>query len=109
MKSRPTVTQHGQLVRSSQWAGLRAGDVVVVDGTKERRQHWVFVAHVRNESTGEEWVDVRGGRTGEMKGRSFRPELIYPGGARRGARLVGLPLALAPQLALFADGRDASR
>jgi len=101
MKARPIVTQQGNLERSTQWAGLRAGDTVVVDGAKERRQHWVFVAHVRNEVTGEEWVDVRGGRTGEAKGRSFRPDLIYPPGAKRGARLVGLPLALAPQLPLF--------
>jgi hypothetical protein len=75
------VTRQGNLVRSTQWAGLRAGDVVVVDGAKERRQHWVFVAHVLNEVTSEEWVDVRGGRVGEAKGRSFRPELIYPSGA----------------------------
>jgi hypothetical protein len=101
MKSRPVVTQQGHLVRSTQWAGLRAGDVVIVDGDKERRQEWVFVAYVRNEATGDEWIDVRGGRRGEAKGRSFRPELIYPQGARRGTRLIGLPLALAPQLQLF--------
>lgn len=101
MKTRPTVTRQGNLVRSTQWAGLRAGDVVVVDGAKERRQHWVFVAHVLNEVTSEEWVDVRGGRVGEAKGRSFRPELIYPSGAKRGSRLVGLPLAVAPQLPIF--------
>jgi hypothetical protein len=109
MKSRPVVTQLGHLVRSTQWAGLRAGDAVVVDGVKERRQEWVFVAYVSNSETGEEWVDVRGGRVGEAKGRSFRPELIYPRGAKKGSRLVGLPLALAPQLALFADGRVEGR
>ena len=100
MKARPVVVRQGNLVRSTQWAGLQAGDVVVVDGVKERRQNWVFVAHVLNEATSEEWVDVRGGRAGEAKRRSFRPELIYPGGAKRGSRLVGLPLAVAPQLAL---------
>ncbi len=99
MKSHPTVTHQGNLIRSTQWAGVRTGDAVVVDGIKGR-QSWVFVAHVVNEVTSEEWVDVRGGRVGETKGRSFRPELIYPSGAKRGSRLVGLPLALAPQLPL---------
>ena len=77
---------------------MTKGDAVVVDGVKERRQQWVFLAHVLNEDTGDEWIEVRGGRVGEAKGRSFRPELIYPIGAKRGARLVGLPLAFAPQL-----------
>lgn len=98
MKRRPTTTRHGNTVRSTRWAGLVAGDAVVVDGPKERRQHWQFVAHVVNEATQDEWVEVRGGRTGESKGRAFRPELIYPASARRGSRLVGLPLAQAPQL-----------
>ena len=99
MKTHPTVTHQGNLIRSTQWAGVCTGDAVVVDGIKGR-QSWVFVAHVVNEVTSEEWVDVRGGRVGETKGRSFRPELIYPSGAKKGFRLVGLPLALAPQLPL---------
>jgi hypothetical protein len=101
MKTAPTLSRHGNLVRSTSWAGVRAGDPVVVDGVKERRQHWVFVAHVCNEVTGEEWIDVRGGRVGESKGRSFRLDLIYPSGAKKGSRLVGLPLTLAPQLPLL--------
>jgi hypothetical protein len=106
MKIRPTMTHQGNLVRSTQWAGVRTGDAVVVDGMKGR-QTWVFVAHVVNEVTGEEWVDVRGGRVGETKGRSFRPEMIYPSGAKKGSRLVGLPLALAPQLPLSFAGETA--
>lgn len=98
MKKRPTTVRHGNLVRSSRWNGVSAGDPVVVDGLKERRQQWIFVAHVRNEATGDEWVEVRGGRIGEAKGRSFRPEVIYPGHAQRGARLIGLSLSDAPQL-----------
>lgn len=98
MKKRPVVTHQGPLVRTTKWAGLNHGDVVAVDGVKERRQQWVFLAHVLNEETGDEWVEVRGGRVGEAKGRSFRPELIYPAGARKGARLVGQSLAIAPQL-----------
>ncbi|HVA53316.1 MAG TPA: hypothetical protein VNF05_07355 [Acidimicrobiales bacterium] len=95
-----SVSRHGQIVRSTAWHGVRFGDQVVVNAPKELRQSWTFVAHVLNEATGDEWVDVRGGRVGESKGRSFRTEIIYPGGAKRGSRVVGLPLARAPQLAL---------
>ena len=92
MRKCAVVIRQGNLERSSRWAGVQAGDEVVVDGLKERRQQWVFVAHVRNVATQDEWVEVRGGRSGEAKGRSFRPELIYPGGAKRGSRLVELPI-----------------
>lgn len=98
MRKRAEVTRHGNLVRSTYWNGVTAGDKVVVGGPKELRQHWVFVAHVVNEATSDEWVEVRGGRTGEAKGRSFRPDVIYPPVAKRGSRLVGLSLAQAPQL-----------
>ncbi len=101
MKKRPVVTRQGPLVRTTKWAGVTQGDAVVVDGVKERRQQWVFLAHVVNEDTGDEWIEVRGGRVGESKGRSFRPEVIYPMGAKKGARLVGLSLALAPQLPIY--------
>jgi hypothetical protein len=94
------VSRHGAIVRSKAWNGVRYGDVVVVNGPKERRQHWTFVAFAVNESTGEEWVEVRGGWTGESKGRSFRPEMIFPQGSRKGSQIVGLSLASAPQLAL---------
>jgi hypothetical protein len=100
MSSDASETRRGPLVRSATWHGVRRGDPVVVNGEKERRQHWTFVAHVVNEATNDEWVEVRGGRSGESKGRSFRPELIFPASARRGSRLVGLSLASAPQLAL---------
>lgn len=100
MPRKATVTRHGSIVRYPAWHGVRYGDPVVVNGPKELRLSWSFVAHVVNEATGDEWVEVRGGRVGESKGRSFRPELIYPNGARKGARVVGLSLATAPQLAL---------
>jgi hypothetical protein len=93
-------TRFGEIVRTSAWHGVRVGDPVVVNAPKERRQQWTFVAHVVNEATGDEWVEVRGGRLGESKGRSFLPELIYPSSARKGTRVVGLSLATAPQLAL---------
>jgi len=98
MKQRAVVTRHGHVVRSTRWNGVRAGDAVVVDGAKERRQQWVFVAFVVNESTNDEWVEVRGGRAGESKGRSFRPDVIYPASAKKGSRLSGMSLAVAPQL-----------
>lgn len=95
-----TETRRGALVRSTRWQGLREGDPVVVDGKKERRGEWAFVAHVRNEATGDEWIEVRGGRAGEAKGRAFRPELIFPMSSRKGARVVGPSLASAPQFLL---------
>lgn len=94
------VTRHGHLVRSTTWAGLSSGDAVVVNGVKERRQSWVFVAHVLNSRTSEEWIEVRGGRRGEAKGRSFAPEMIFPVSAKKGGRLVGNSLDVAPQLPL---------
>lgn len=101
MKKRAVVTRQGHFVRSTKWAGLTTGDAVVVDGVKERRQNWVFVAHVTNEHTDEQWVEVRGGRNGEAKGRSFRPEMIFPVSAKKRSRIMGQSLANAPQLPLF--------
>ena len=66
--------------------------------SRERRQSWVFVAHVANLANGEEGIEVRGGRAGEAKTRSFRPDLIYSIGALKGSRLVGPPLVDAPRL-----------
>jgi len=101
VNKRTVVTRQGHLVRSTKWAGLTTGDAVVVDGVKERRQNWVFVAHVTNAYTDEEWVEVRGGRNGEAKGRSFRPGMIFPASAKKGSRIVGQSLADAPQLPLL--------
>lgn len=98
MKKRAVVTRQGHLVRSTKWAGLSTGDAVVVDGVKEQRQSWVFVAHVVNAETNEEWIEVRGGRSGEAKGRSFRPDVIFPKSARKGGQILGPSLADAPQL-----------
>ncbi len=85
---------------------MREGDAVVVNSPKERRRNWTFVAHVLNEASGEEWVEVRGGRPGEAKGRAFLPDLIYPARARRGSRIEGLSLAKAAAGA--GDSRAAS-
>jgi len=100
VKKRAVVTTQGNLKRSTQWAGLTTGDPVVVNSEKELRHSWVFVAHVTNIVTNDEWVEVRGGRSGEMKSRSFRCDLIYPPTAKKGAKVVGLSYAEAPQLNL---------
>ncbi|MDE3044631.1 MAG: hypothetical protein KGJ10_07370 [Acidobacteriota bacterium] len=86
--------------RVESWRGLRRGDPVAVNVEREYRGQWSFVAFARNEVTGEEWVEVRGGRAGESKGRAFRPEVIFPVNARRGSRFVGPSYVDAPQLAL---------
>jgi hypothetical protein len=95
------------LVRSTSWAGLRAGEAVRVDGVRQRSASWTFVAHVVNTRNGDEWVEVAGGRPGNHALRSFRPEQIFPaapgrgGKTRKGARpFVEPSLAEAPRLPL---------
>lgn len=93
-------TPSGHLVRAEAWAGLRPGDPVEVAGTRLRTATWAYVAHVTNTRTGDEWVEVVGGRPGERTLRSFRPEQVFPPGAR-GARGSGAAsLADAPRLPL---------
>jgi hypothetical protein len=77
---------------------LQPGDRVVVNTPKELSHNYEFVAFVVNHATNERWVEVRGGRAGEAKDRSFKPELIYPLSSRQGAKLRGLSLVDAPQL-----------
>jgi len=86
------------LKRNLHWAGLSPGDPVVVTGTRIRGARWSFVAHVANAETGEEWVEVVGGRAGDRAVRSFRPDQLYAPSARPGrdpslADAPGLPLA----------------
>lgn len=73
------------LVRSTQWAGLRTGSRVEVGGVRGRSTSWAFLAHVRNERTGEEWVEVVGGKTGRRAIRSFPPGQIFPHSTARGS------------------------
>jgi hypothetical protein len=85
------------LQRSTHWAGLRPGDPVVVSGTRMRGASWSFVAQVANAETGEAWVEVVGGRSGDRAVRSFRPDQIYAPSAKPGrdpslADEPGLPL-----------------
>ena len=87
-----------ELRRSLRWAGLSPGDPVQVDGTRLRGATWEFVAYVQNALTGEEWVEVVGGRRGDRAVRSFRPQQLYAPTARPGrdsslADAPGLPLS----------------
>jgi len=95
---RKVVTRQGNLQRSTQWSGLRTGDAVLVNLERERRHKWVFVAHVKNTVSNEEWIEVRGGKSGDTKTRSFRCDAIFPAAAKKGAKIVGLSLQEAPQL-----------
>jgi len=85
------------LRRATSWAGLCAGDPVQVEGTRLRGATWAFVAHVANLVTGEEWIEVVGGRSGDRAVRSFPPTQVYAASARPGrdpslAQAPGLPL-----------------
>jgi len=98
----PLPSAPGHLDRATTWAGLHPGDPVTVAGTRLRSATWSFVAHVRNTDTGDEWVEVVGGRPGDRKLRSFRPEQVFPPNAKpgtAGAAAKGpASLADAPQL-----------
>lgn len=96
----PGPVPSGHLARSEAWSGLHPGDPVEVDGTRLRSAVWAFVAHVRNTATGDEWIEVVGGRPGDHKIRSFRPEQVYPprAGAAKSSRAPSL--AQAPRLPL---------
>lgn len=71
-----------------------------VVGTRLRSATWSFVAFVRNLRTGDEWVEVVGGKPGDSKTRSFRPEQVYPPGKHRRRGPAPASLADAPQLPL---------
>ena len=81
------------------WAGLRNGDPVRIEGIRMRMASWTFLAHVENRETGEQWVEVVGGRSGDRKLRSFHPEQVFPQGNGRTTRRAA-SLAEAPQLPL---------
>ncbi|HTZ08548.1 MAG TPA: hypothetical protein VMB72_05710 [Acidimicrobiales bacterium] len=85
------------LQRAEQWHGLRRGDPVDIDGPALRGATWRFLAFVRNERNGTESVEVIGGRPGEDRVRSFRPEQVFPLGGRRAGQAS---LAEAPRLPL---------
>jgi hypothetical protein len=79
---------------------MRPGDRVEVAGMRARAAAWSFLAHVRNVRTGEEWVEVVGGRAGSRAVRSFRPEQIFAPSRRPGRGTTRAPLSEAPRLPL---------
>jgi hypothetical protein len=90
----------GNLRRKATWAGLRRGDAVEVIGTRLRSAKWEFIAHVSNVATGDEWIEVVGGRMGDHKLRSFSPERVFAP-TRKGTRTAPRSsLAEAPRLPL---------
>ena len=74
--------QGPNLIRSTTWAGLRAGDPVEIEDARARRGTFEFVALVDNQTTGASWVEVVGGKRGDRKLWSFRPEQVFAPGAR---------------------------
>jgi hypothetical protein len=58
---------------------------------------WEFRAHTRNDRTGDESIEVVGGRLPDRRVRSFRPDQVFPVGGRKGGKPS---LADAPQLPL---------
>jgi hypothetical protein len=74
-----------KLQRASTWAGLQRGDRVEITDTRLRSATWEFVAHVRNVASGEEWIEVVGGKGRDRHLRSFRPERVFAP-ARKGKK-----------------------
>lgn len=95
----PSPAPPSSLGRTEVWSGLRRGDPVDVLDGRERGATWRFEAFVTNES-GASWVEVIGGRRGETRRRSFRPEQVFPKGAVRGSVARTASLDAAPQLPL---------
>jgi hypothetical protein len=87
-----------RLERTSRWAGLHEGDRVDVLDMRERRATWTFIAHVTNVETGESWVEVLGGRAGEQRRRSLRPDQVFPHRSVQRGAPRSAPLSDAPQL-----------
>jgi len=89
-----TDAPQGKVRRSTSWAGLRAGDPVSIDDARARRGSFEFVAFVEHLENGQSWVEVVGGKRGDRKLWSFRPEQVF----RPGAKGQGLSLAEEPGL-----------
>jgi hypothetical protein len=89
-----------KLQRQSEWAGVRRGEPVEVTDTGLRSARWEFVAHVRNRATGDEWIEVVGGKDGDRVLRSFRPERVFAPAQKQARRRPRASLADEPRLPL---------
>jgi hypothetical protein len=99
-KKVPIEVARGKLRRSEHWAGLSKGDPVTIEASGLASATWTFLAHVANTETGDESVEVVGGKTGERMVRSFRPTQVFPYRPRRKKGVPQASLADAPQLPL---------
>ncbi len=79
---------------------MRRGEAVEVIDTGLRSAKWEFVAHVRNLVTGDEWIEVVGGKQGDRVLRSFRPERVFAPAHKQGRRGPRSSLADEPRLPL---------
>jgi hypothetical protein len=96
----PAVAPSGNLVRTATWAGLHKGDAVEVSDTRIRSASWQFVAHVRNVASGDEWIEVVGGGSGDRKLRSFPPSRVFAPTKKSRRKDPPVSLADAPRLPL---------
>jgi hypothetical protein len=100
MARRKQPAVESKFIRLASWSGLNEGDPVVVDSERDKRGKFTFVAYVENKATGDHWIEVRGGKPGEAKTRSFTLDQIYPADARKSGKLVKPSLVEAPRLPL---------
>lgn len=78
--------------RTVHWAGLKAGDRVEIDDPRCARGTFEFVAFVEHLGNQSSWIEVVGGRRGDRKLWSFRPEQVFRVGRKgRGASLLDEP------------------
>ncbi len=95
----PSTASRTSGARDVSWAGLQPGDPVDVLDPRERGATWRFEAFVTNDA-GDSWVEVVGGRRGEARRRSFRPEQVFPVGTVHGSTARTASLDVAPQFPL---------
>ena len=93
-----TTDAPAHLERRTSWAGLAEGDPVDVLDDRERGASWRFAAHVTNLATAATWVEVIGGRRGDERRRSFRPDQLYPHRTVRAGVATAASLDDAPKL-----------
>ena len=83
MRKAADISSH--FARATAWGPFDSGMAVRVLG--QPRSQFVFLAHVTNTDSGEEWIEVIGGRSGQSLRRSFATDFIKP--VRRSGRGSG--------------------
>jgi hypothetical protein len=86
------MAETSRVKRSEHWAGLKPGDAVDIDDARAKRGSFEFVALVEHPDSGSISVEVVGGRRGDRKLWSFRPEQIFlPGKRGKGPSVAEAP------------------